>query len=471
MTDLLEVEELERLLRDGARPAGRELHDGRRAGRADRPQRHGQDDALQGDRRPARGDGPLVGSVRLDGRRAARPAVVQDRQGRRRLRAAGPAAVHVADRRRAPARSSARRARRTGRPIASTSCSRASPSARTSPARRCRAASRRCSRSAARCSPTRKLLIMDEPSEGLAPTVVETLIQTIKDLAARRAWACWWSSRTSAWRRRSPTRQLVMVAGTIATETTADGAAGRPRGAEALSSASSRCRTLPDAASRVGWEYGAWPRARESACRAPAQPRRGAPPRLRARPALARDDRARDRPEQDDGLEPGHRADRARPAGRARARAARHGRPARPGGRAVGQRGGRARARDQRRLPGGARARPHRRRAPPQPRRARQPPRAGAHGPRPARRSWRRAALEEVQAEGLRPVGATVALPGLVDAARGALLVAPNLGWNERRGRRRAARAPVRPARSRSPPTTRRTWRRSPSCGRGPRAG
>ena len=42
-----------------------------------------------------------------------------------------------------------------------------------------------------------------------------------------------------------------------------------------------------------------------------------------------------------------------------------------------------------------------------------------------------RAALEAVQAEGLRPVGATVALPGLVDAANGALLVAPNLGWND----------------------------------------
>jgi predicted NBD/HSP70 family sugar kinase len=39
------------------------------------------------------------------------------------------------------------------------------------------------------------------------------------------------------------------------------------------------------------------------------------------------------------------------------------------------------------------------------------------------------AALEAVQSEGLRPVGATVALPGLVDAATGALLVAPNLGW------------------------------------------
>jgi predicted NBD/HSP70 family sugar kinase len=41
------------------------------------------------------------------------------------------------------------------------------------------------------------------------------------------------------------------------------------------------------------------------------------------------------------------------------------------------------------------------------------------------------AALDEVQTEGLRPVGATVALPGLVDAARGSLLVAPNLGWND----------------------------------------
>jgi predicted NBD/HSP70 family sugar kinase len=41
------------------------------------------------------------------------------------------------------------------------------------------------------------------------------------------------------------------------------------------------------------------------------------------------------------------------------------------------------------------------------------------------------AALDAVEAEGLRPVGATVALPGLVDASRGTLLVAPNLGWND----------------------------------------
>jgi predicted NBD/HSP70 family sugar kinase len=41
------------------------------------------------------------------------------------------------------------------------------------------------------------------------------------------------------------------------------------------------------------------------------------------------------------------------------------------------------------------------------------------------------AALAAVQAEGLRPVGATVALPGLIDSGSGTLLVAPNLGWND----------------------------------------
>jgi predicted NBD/HSP70 family sugar kinase len=40
-------------------------------------------------------------------------------------------------------------------------------------------------------------------------------------------------------------------------------------------------------------------------------------------------------------------------------------------------------------------------------------------------------ALEEVKAQGLRPIGATVALPGLVDIQRGSLLVAPNLHWKD----------------------------------------
>src|SRR5918992_6342764 len=41
------------------------------------------------------------------------------------------------------------------------------------------------------------------------------------------------------------------------------------------------------------------------------------------------------------------------------------------------------------------------------------------------------ASLEAVHAEGLRLVGATVAVPGLVDAKGEALLVAPNLGWRD----------------------------------------
>ncbi len=40
-------------------------------------------------------------------------------------------------------------------------------------------------------------------------------------------------------------------------------------------------------------------------------------------------------------------------------------------------------------------------------------------------------ALDAVRGEGLRPVGATVALPGIVDAANGTLLRAPNLDWTD----------------------------------------
>jgi predicted NBD/HSP70 family sugar kinase len=40
-------------------------------------------------------------------------------------------------------------------------------------------------------------------------------------------------------------------------------------------------------------------------------------------------------------------------------------------------------------------------------------------------------ALDAVRTEGLRPVGATVALPGIVDAANGTLLRAPNLDWTD----------------------------------------
>ena len=65
-----------------------------------------------------------------------------------------------------------------------------------------------------------KLLIMDEPSEGLAPTVVETLIQTIKDLAAGGMGLLVVEQNLGVATTLAE-RQLVMVAGSIATETTA----------------------------------------------------------------------------------------------------------------------------------------------------------------------------------------------------------------------------------------------------------
>ena len=64
-----------------------------------------------------------------------------------------------------------------------------------------------------------RLLIMDEPSEGLAPTVVETLIQTIKDLAAAGMGLLVVEQNLGVATTLAE-RQLVMVAGAIATETT-----------------------------------------------------------------------------------------------------------------------------------------------------------------------------------------------------------------------------------------------------------
>jgi branched-chain amino acid transport system ATP-binding protein len=65
-----------------------------------------------------------------------------------------------------------------------------------------------------------KLLIMDEPSEGLAPTIVEGLIQTIKDLAAEGMGLLVVEQNLGVATSLAD-RQLVMVAGSIATETTA----------------------------------------------------------------------------------------------------------------------------------------------------------------------------------------------------------------------------------------------------------
>ena len=62
---------------------------------------------------------------------------------------------------------------------------------------------------------------MDEPSEGLAPTIVEGLIQTIKDLAAEGMGLLVVEQNLGVATSLAE-RQLIMVTGVIAAETTAE---------------------------------------------------------------------------------------------------------------------------------------------------------------------------------------------------------------------------------------------------------
>jgi branched-chain amino acid transport system ATP-binding protein len=64
------------------------------------------------------------------------------------------------------------------------------------------------------------LLIMDEPSEGLAPTIIETLIETFRSLASE-GLAILVVEQNLAMATAMAERQLVMVAGRISAETTA----------------------------------------------------------------------------------------------------------------------------------------------------------------------------------------------------------------------------------------------------------
>jgi branched-chain amino acid transport system ATP-binding protein len=65
-----------------------------------------------------------------------------------------------------------------------------------------------------------KLLIMDEPSEGLAPTIVEMLVATLKTLAAD-GLAILLVEQNLGVATSIAERQLIMVGGEIATETSA----------------------------------------------------------------------------------------------------------------------------------------------------------------------------------------------------------------------------------------------------------
>jgi branched-chain amino acid transport system ATP-binding protein len=71
------------------------------------------------------------------------------------------------------------------------------------------------------------LLIMDEPSEGLAPTVIELLIETFGKLE-QEGLRILLIEQNLAVATSLARRQLVMIAGEIAAETTADELAGNP---------------------------------------------------------------------------------------------------------------------------------------------------------------------------------------------------------------------------------------------------
>ena len=78
-----------------------------------------------------------------------------------------------------------------------------------------------------------QLLVMDEPSEGLAPTIVENVIETCHALVGEGMGILLVEQNLGV-ATSVAERQLVMVSGQIAAETTADGAARRPRRAAAL---------------------------------------------------------------------------------------------------------------------------------------------------------------------------------------------------------------------------------------------
>ena len=173
-------------------------------------QRRRQDDA------PARDLGHAVAAGRRDhrrhdpvrGPRLAGLDPADDRPRRRRAGAGGPAGVRGPHGRGEPAR---RRA--SAAPVASgvgaahdacSSCSRGSPSVAISAPALLSGGEQQMLAIGRALMATRSVLLLDEPSLGLAPQIVERIGEIIRRSTSRERRSCW-SSRTRRWRWRSPT--------------------------------------------------------------------------------------------------------------------------------------------------------------------------------------------------------------------------------------------------------------------------
>jgi branched-chain amino acid transport system ATP-binding protein len=72
-----------------------------------------------------------------------------------------------------------------------------------------------------------RLLVMDEPSEGLAPAIIENMVETFQQLE-RDGLAILLIEQNLGVATALAERQLIMVAGTIAAETTANALSSDP---------------------------------------------------------------------------------------------------------------------------------------------------------------------------------------------------------------------------------------------------
>ena len=205
---------------------------GERGGRGHRAQRHGEDDALRGDHGHQPAAGVRFGAVRGQG--AGRQALAQDRRAGDRLRARRVAG-------------SSRRSRSTS----TCGWSRAGTAAAAGTPQRVyelfpRLAERKRNGGAQLSGGEQqmlaigralmlnpKLLIMDEPSEGLAPAIIEMLIETFRRLEEEGLRILLIEQNLGVATSLAE-RQLVMVGGEIAAETTATADRRRPGAAAPL---------------------------------------------------------------------------------------------------------------------------------------------------------------------------------------------------------------------------------------------